>query len=261
MVEVNRPIREQSRSVKLAHNGEALMFAICYNCDMGNTVGSSSEVQKLITDSESAYIVGLWCADGYHRTSSLGLTTVTKVLADRFVHYLGNLFPKERIKWQIYYPPGQKPVGMNLPMQPLGKAKHLVYRPYVNSRPLLRLFQNVEQHIGELALQYIPAYFAGRFDGDGCVNKNLRNDLRITYSNKSEAEVDQKLLAKFKGYTTRVYYYRMSHAYNLYVSRYDATHFLQTIAPYSVKVQSLLPRRDLATSAGPKVARWLSEKP
>src|SRR3989344_3850056 len=212
---------------------------------MGNTVGSSSALHELITNSECAYILGLWCADGHHRTSSIGLTNVDKRLADRFASYLETQLPKERLKWQVYYPPGQRPQGLKVPMQPLYKAKQIVYRPYVNSRPLLRLFQTAEQQIVRLPKKYILAYFAGRYDGDGSVDKNLRSDLRIAYSNRPEAETDQKLLQRLSCYQTRVYNYRRAATYVLYVSRYNATQFLHDIAPYSTIVQSLLPRRDL----------------
>lgn len=214
---------------------------------MGNTVGSFSELNTLITNHESAYILGLWCADGHHRTSSIGLTNVDRRLAKRFASYLRTLFPRKRLKWQIYYPLGHKPRGLNVPMQPLRKAKHVVYRPYVNSRPLLRLFQAAEQQASKLPRRFILAYFAGRFDGDGSVDKNLRNDLRIVYSNKAEAEVDQRLLQKLDHYQTSVYHYRGARTYVIYVSRYDANQFLHDIAPYSVIVKSLLPRRDSST--------------
>ena len=211
-------------------------------------MGSSSALRALITNSENAYILGLWCADGYHRTSSIGLTNVDRRLTNRFAAYLKRSFLKDRIKWQVYYPPGKKPVGVDVPMQPLRKAKQIVYRPYVNSRPLLRLFQKAEQDIDLLPRKYILAYFAGRFDGDGSIDKNLRNDLRIVYSNKSEADADQRLLTKLNRYHAKVYHYRTAQTYVLYISRYDATQFLHDIALYSVRAQSLLPRRDLVAS-------------
>lgn len=214
---------------------------------MGNTVGSSSELLSLVTDKESAYILGLWCADGHHWTSSIGLTSIDSRLADRFVNFLEKLFPKQRIKWQIYYPLGNKPKGISAPMQPLKKAKHIVYRPYVNSRPLLRMFRAAEKQVGCLPQKYIIPYFAGRYDGDGSVDKNLRNDLRIVYSNEVEAKLDQFLLAKLSRYKTQVYHYKSARTYVLYISRYSAKRFLQDIAKYSVIVSTLLPRRDLAT--------------
>lgn len=212
---------------------------------MGNTVGSSNELNTLITDCESAYIFGLWCADGYSWSSSIGFSNVDQRLVGRFEKYLEKLFPRERLKWHLYHPPGQKPVGINVPMTAVQKAKQIAYHLYVNSRPFVRLFIQAEMQIASLPKIYIPAYFAGRFDGDGSIDKNLRNDLRIAYSNRAEAEADQQLLGRLKRYRTRVYRYRKAKTYILYVSRYDAKRFLEEIAPYSEIVQSLLPRRDL----------------
>lgn len=213
---------------------------------MGNTVGSLSELRTLVTNSENAYILGLWCADGHHRTSSIGLTNIDRRLSDRFAAYLGTILPKERIKWQIYYPPGQKPAGwQNASLSPLFKAKQVVYRPYVNSRPLLRLFQKAEQQVHALPKKYVLPYFAGRYDGDGSIDKDLRSDLRIAYSNNKEAKTDQVLLDKLRCYETRVYHYKSARTYVLYISRYDANQFIHDIASYSMLAKSLLPRRDL----------------
>lgn len=125
---------------------------------MGNTVGSFDELHSLVTNSENAYILGLWCADGHHRTSSIGLTNVDRRLASRFATYLETTFPKQRIKWQVYYPLGKKPCGWNVPMSPLAKATKIVYRPYVNSRSLLRLFQKAEQQVIALPKKNISIF-------------------------------------------------------------------------------------------------------
>lgn len=209
-----------------------------------NTVGSLNELHTLITNCESAYIFGLWCADGYFWSSSIGITNVDRKLVDRFARYLGTLFPKERIKLRTYYPQGQKPRGIVSPAYPMRLAKQIAYQLYVNSRPLLRLFQSVESNVELLPNEYILAYFAGRFDGDGSVDRNLRNDLRIVYSNKEEATTDQRLLAKLNRYKTRIYYYKGARTHILYVSRNDAKQFLHDIALYSMKAQTFLPRRD-----------------
>lgn len=210
-----------------------------------NTVGSLSALTTLITNNESAYILGLWCADGYFWSSSIGITSVDQKLIDRFSAYFATLLPKERQKIRVYYPVGQKPRNSGPSTYTMRLAKQVAYQLYVNSRPLLRLFQQAEKEVLALEPKYIMAYFAGRFDGDGCINPNLRNDLRISYSNQAEAETDQSLLHRLGVYKTRVYRYRTSMTYVLYVSRYNAYQFIQAIAPFSVKAQSLLPRRDL----------------
>lgn len=204
-----------------------------------NTVGSSNELHTLITNCESAYIFGLWCADGYFWSSSIGITNVDRKLVDRFARYLETLFSKERIKLRTYYPLGQKPRGVSGPAYSMRLAKQVAYQLYVNSRPLLRLFEAAERNVALLPIEYILAYFAGRFDGDGSVDQNLRNDLRIVYSNKEEAETDQSLLAKLNRYNTRVYHYKGARTHILYVSRNDAEQFLHDIRPYSMKVQGI----------------------
>ncbi len=158
------------------------------------------------------------------------------------------LFPKKRIKLRIYYPEGQKPDGVNDHIYPMRLAKKIAYQLYVNSRPLLRLFQKAETLVGLLPTEYIMAYFAGRFDGDGSINKNLCNDLRIAYSNKDEAVIDQCLLTKLNCYNTHIYHYRSAKTYVLYVSRINAEQFLHDIEPYSIKARSFLSRRDLVRS-------------
>ena len=209
-----------------------------------NTVGSLSGLSTLITDCESAYILGLWCADGYFWSSSVGITNTNRKLVDRFAAYLKTLLPAERIKLRVYYPKGQCPLGLSTPNYPMRRAKQIAYQLYVNSRPLLRLFQEAEHTVVALPSKYVLAYFAGRFDGDGSIDKNLRNDLRITYSNRKEALIDQQILKGLDHYKTRVYHYRSARTYILYVSRYSAGQFLHDIKPYSMKAQSLLPRRD-----------------
>lgn len=96
------------------------------------------------------------------------------------------------------------------------------------------------------------AYFAGRFDGDGSVDKNLRSDCRIVYASKQEAELDQELLTKIGIRQTRIYYYKTAKTFCLYVSRYEAKKFLDKIFSHSIKLQKLVrvPRRDLVFHSG-----------
>lgn len=209
-----------------------------------NAVGSFNESDPLVKDHESAYILGLWCADGYYWSSSIGITNVDKRLVDRFSLYLKRFFPEERLKLRVYRPLGEMPLTKKTKSYPMRLAKQDAYQLYVNSRPLLRAFQNAEKRVSNLESEFILAYFAGRFDGDGSIDQNLRNDLRISYSNRQEAEVDQQLLCRLRCYRSRIYHYRSARTYVLYVSRYDANQFLHDMVTYSVKAQSLLPRRD-----------------
>jgi len=201
---------------------------------MGNTVGSSSaNFCNFLSSEKDAFILGLWCADCYWWSSSIGLSNTDKDLIDKFRKFLRRFFAEDRIKYN----------------------RHHIF---VNSRPLLREFRNAENNLEKLEKpEIINAYFAGRFDGDGSVDKNMRNDCRIVYSNKKEAEVDKNLLGKVGINNVKVYYYQFSKTYCLYVSRYEAKKFLDNILPYSIKLQKLVlePRRDSALA---KKARELN---
>ena len=245
MVENFDPFRSnpkaQNRLITVEPDASRMVYCLRMR---GNTVGSLSGLHALITDSEAAYIFGLWCADGYFWSSSIGITNVNRTLVNRFAQYLGKHLPSERIKLRVYHPRGKPPRVGTVATYPMRLARQVAYQLYVNSRPLLRMFQQAETQVATLPTQHIMAYFAGRFDGDGSVDKDLRSDLRITYSNRAEAETDQSLLAKLDRYGTRVYHYRGARTYILYVRRASAERFLHDIAPYSVKVQTLFPRRD-----------------
>jgi intein/homing endonuclease len=118
----------------------------------------------------------------------------------------------------------------------------------VNSRPLLREFRKAKNNLDRLRQRnIIKAYFAGRFDGDGSIDKNLKSDCRIVYTRKDEAETDKKLLQKISITKTKIYHYKSAKTFCLYISRYEVKKFLEKIIPYSLKLQKLVsvPRRDL----------------
>ncbi len=221
---------------------------------MGNTVGNSSAgFCKFSSNPQHAYILGLWCADGYHRTSSIGLSNVNEALIATFTSFLTRLFPVERLKLKIYL---NKDIVLKIPnlgIQDIkqlysAKARQPAYQVYVNSRPLLAEFRSAKllaKAFGSPEIAY--AYLAGRFDGDGTVGKDLRRDLRISYTTNAEAEADKTLLEKLGFRLCKVYYYRTSVAYVLYVSRLEARQFIENILPYSLRLQNpvLESRRDL----------------
>lgn len=193
---------------------------------MGNTVGSAStSFCNFFLKEEDAYILGLWCADGYWWSSSIGLSNIDSDLILKFKNFLKRFFPENRIKFN---------------------RNHL----FVNSRPLLREFVSAKKELENLkGPKIIKAYFAGRFDGDGSIDKNLRNDCRIVYSRKNEAEIDKKLLEKIGITNTKIYYYKSAKTFCFYISRYEAKKFIKSILPYSLKLQKLVfaPRRDLVS--------------
>lgn len=199
---------------------------------MGNTVGSTStNFCNFFSNEKDAYILGLWCADSYWWASSIGLSNTDSDLIEIFRKFLNRFFSKDRIKFS---------------------RNHL----FVNSRPLLREFLSVKNRLNELISEkVIRAYLASRFDGDGSIDKNLRNDCRIVYGRKSEAETDKELLKRIGIGNTKVYYYKTAKTFCLYISRYEAKKFLENIKPYSLKLQKLVlvPRRDLTLDRAKRV--------
>ena len=199
---------------------------------MGNTVGSTStNFCNFLSNEKDAYILGLWCADSYWWASSIGLSNTDKDLIEKFRDFLRRFFPENRIKFN---------------------RNHL----FVNSRPLLREFISAKNNLDNLKEdRIIRAYFSGRFDGDGSIDKNLRNDCRIVYGKKKEAEMDNELLRRIKINNAKIYYYKSANTFCLYISRYEVKKFLEGISPYSLKLQKLVlvPRRDLTLAREKRV--------
>lgn len=210
---------------KPAHNGGALVI-LWYTRIMGNTVGSTSaNFCNFFVLERDAYILGLWCADSYWWSSSVGLSNTDSDIMRKFRTFLERFFPKERIKHN---------------------RNHL----FVNSRPLLREFRQARWSLGNLRKkELISAYFAGRFDGDGSVDKDLKKDCRIVYGGREEAQTDKFLLRRIGFKRGAIYYYKSARTFCLYISRYESKKFLKGILPYSVKLQklALVPRRDLVS--------------
>lgn len=228
---------------------------------MGNTVGSTnSNLCNFPKNRFETYILGLWCADGFSRSSSIGVSNTDIDLIRLSKKFLENYFPKERLRLTVYYPLDKNIVKQKRELIPKDfweikttyciskKAKHIAYHLYVNSRPFLRLFTECRQKIKRIVEgKNIYAYFAGRFDGDGSISKDFRSDCRIVYSTEKEAIEDLNLLRKFNFHLSKVYKYKQAKTYVLYVSRLEASNFLKNISKYSIKLYKLefVPRRDL----------------
>lgn len=193
---------------------------------MGNTVGSTNiNFCNFYSSCKDTYLLGLWCADGYWWSSSVGLSNTDEILINQFREFFIQKFDSKRIKYN----------------------RHHIF---VNSRPLLREFVSAKSNLGNLKDENIlQAYFAGRFDGDGSISKDLRSDCRIVYSNRKEIEVDQKLISLIGINKTKIYYYQSAKTFCLYISRFEAEKFINKISLYSIKMQKLMfvPRRDLAS--------------
>jgi len=208
-------------------------------------VGSSS---NLIMTLQNDYILGLWGADGYHRTSSIGLTSIYPELVERFYLFFKTKFSLSRVRLRIYTNDGEKTELSSSMNWYRGKVvfckgtklRTLAYQIYVNSRPLLREFREAITNRLMISSQSIPEYFSGRFDGDGSVAKDLRTDFRIVYANFREAKIDKAMLKKIGINNSQVYRYRAARTYVLYVSRYESEALCKLLKPYSAKLSGLL---------------------
>jgi hypothetical protein len=195
---------------------------------MDNTVGS---LGSLLTNPSDAYILGLWGADRYLRTSSIGLSNTNLKLIYRFLEYLLTRFPRERIRIRIY--------GDEVPDRLEGFKKSFckcsknvltAYHVYVNSRPLVREFLSSLENREDLTEDCIYAYFAGRFDGDGSISPR-KEFCRIVYGDPTELFLDQSLLEDIN---TSVYRYTSAGTHCLYFSKSTLTMFLRRIGKYSI---------------------------
>ena len=203
---------------------------------VGNTVGSwSTHFWKKYP--HHCYAFGLWCADGYHRTSSIGLTSVNAQFIKRFREFLLGEFPASRLRLRIYYLHGLCPDAEAfreysdiVVMYPMRKCKQIAMQLYVNSRPLLRMIQLSRREVWRMKdKDAIGAYFAGRFDGDGSIDSDNRKYCRIVYSNEIEANQDRKLIAKIGISNASVYDYKAAGEWCLYIPRRDAEKFQKII--------------------------------
>lgn len=201
----------------------------------------------MIKSLNDAYMLGLWCADGYHRTSSIGLSNINPVLISRFGEYLKRGFNSNRLKLRIYVPKGaaaDKKLISKYPeakFRKIKKARHAAYHIYVNSRPLLRRLKLMRNTLTSMEKDFIIPYLAGRFDGDGSINSNLKKDFRIVYGNRDEAETDKNLLQQIRpSYKVSIYQYKSARTYCLYVSQKNALSLVKDLLPYSLNLQKVI---------------------
>lgn len=176
------------------------------------------------------YILGLWLADGYWWSSSVGISSTSKIILSRFEKFLRKVCPTHPIKEHIYKPgKGQKRRLV---------AKHL----YVNCRPLTRYFmswKSKEKLV--IPVKFLPAYFAGRIDGDGHVDKKHRTGVRIVYGTKIDALRDFLLLEKLGEKPASLYEYKAAKTWVLYFRRNFLRKVTPKIAKYSFKFKNFAP--------------------
>lgn len=184
---------------------------------MGNTVGS----KFVFNTAEDYYILGLWLADGYWRSSSIGLTSVSPKLIDRFINFLQRVSSDHSIKKRIYE------------VKEGNRRKQTAFQIYVNSRSLTRLFMSYKTGVLNIPKHYLIAYLAGRIDGDGHVDTKHRSGIRIAYSSKEDASRDQKMY----GITnTSLYEYKAARTFVLYLKKSYRERISQEIKKYSLKL-------------------------
>jgi len=184
---------------------------------MGNTVGS----KFFFRTAEDFYILGLWLADGYWRSSSIGLTSVNPKLINKFFNFLKRVSPSHSIKKRIYEVDG------------ISKRKQTAVQVYINSRPLTRLFMATKTEALSVPKRHLLAYLAGRIDGDGHVDIKHRSGIRIAYSSREDALRDQKLFGKTN---VSLYQYKAARTFVLYLRKHYREQILQEIKRYSVKL-------------------------
>ncbi|MFW6122352.1 MAG: hypothetical protein ACOC80_15830 [Petrotogales bacterium] len=206
---------------------------------------------KKINLLKKSYILGLWCADGYHRTSSVGLTNCNVKLVLKFYKFFENLYSKSRIKMRIYLPKTKNPdlrivkiVNNNYNECLNFKGNVVAYQVYVNDRKLLNQFKRSRNNRLELKKEKILQYMCGRFDGDGSINNNLRSEMRIVYGSLEEAQIDRQLFTKLK-LDTRLYHYKTANTYCVYYTVDSTKKIVKDMKQYSTKIFDKFTLRDL----------------
>lgn len=170
---------------------------------------------------EDFYILGLWLADGYWRSSSVGLTSVNSRLTERFVRFLQRAAPRHPLKHRIY------------PLDGRGKRKQVATQVYVNSRALTRVFTATKTGALSVPSYGIPAYLAGRIDGDGHVDTKHRSGIRIAYGNMFDAQRDRRLFGEAN---VSLYRYSAARTIVLYLRKHYRERIEPSVRKFSVKL-------------------------
>ena len=191
-----------------------------------------------VKDAEHAYALGLWCADGYWWSSSIGISNVEPELVVRFASHLSGELSPDRLRLRVYRVEGVEPdprvleLTKRVTVCPAFKMKRTAYHLYVNSHPLTRRFFLDRERLLEMPTGYLGAYFAGRFDGDG----SWGTTPRIAYTTEAEAHVDSSLLARAEVVNTSVLFYKKANEYCIYIQRPDWERFEDLLRTRSWKV-------------------------
>jgi hypothetical protein len=197
---------------------------------------------QVVRNADEAYALGLWCADAYWWSSSIGLSNVEPELILWFGKYLGTLLPPERLRLRVYEVPGDPPdqkvlkLTDKVAMKPSYKMRRTAYHVYVNSRPLLRSFIAARERLSEIEDCFVGPYLAGRFDGDGVAGITPR----IAYTTRGEAELDAAIFRRV-GIATSVLVYEKANEVCVYFRRQHLDLVKSLIRRYSWKASRLTP--------------------
>jgi hypothetical protein len=191
-----------------------------------------------VRDAESAYVFGLWCADGYWWSSSIGLSNTNPELILRFGRFLQKESSPERLKLRVYQVQAADQRILDLvqkaSVKPPSKMKHTAYHLYINSRPLIRNFLATRKLLEQIPKEYVNSYFAGRFDGDG----SFGDTPRIVYTTQNEAEIDSRLLLSAGISETSIYHYKKANEFCIYIHRSAWTRFENLLKQDSWKINN-----------------------
>ncbi|MGZ4212431.1 MAG: hypothetical protein ACXVQV_04285 [Actinomycetota bacterium] len=204
-----------------------------------------------VRDTTDAYALGLWCADSYWWSSSIGLSNVEPELVIRFGRYLGSILSPERVRVRVYQVEGQAPdervldlARSRISIRPSFKMKRTAYHVYVNSRPLVRSFFDARRSVADMPEPMVAPYLAGRFDGDGAFGTPRVPGIRIAYTTHEEASVDQLLLSRIGVEKTSLLHYARVNEWCVYIKKPDVSLFEERIERYSWKASCREPCRD-----------------
>jgi hypothetical protein len=169
----------------------------------------------------------LWLADGYWRSSSIGLSSTNEELIRRFERFLIKVIPDRQIKYRYY--------------EISETRKHRGIHVYVNSRALTRLFLKFKTGNLNIPIKFLLPYLAGRIDGDGHIDLKHRSGVRIAYGNEFDAKRDLDMLLAYEEKSANLYRYFRARTWVIHLSK----RFFESVKPKLRKYcMKLLPRRD-----------------
>lgn len=206
----------------------------------------------------STYILGLWLGDKYWWGSSIGLTNTDLRLIKKFREFFRQCGLEERrIKLSVYTK-NEESINKeelsklleipseNIKMYKFKKGQQTYFIIYVNSRKLKREFEALSQNLEDVIKDEntLLSYIAGRFDSDGYYSAK-RNEIRISYTTKKEAEKDASLIMKFFLKKPRVKFERQANTWNVELTGKKWSDFIKKVLILSERTALLQSHRQL----------------